>query len=109
MTKPVQTMFPWGEDAAVPRDAVDAVMEGVPERAETVTPALAARALRCCRRTVYARIESRVLLARYVGSSPDARRRHARVVVRVDRPFDPARRSLMSLEEAVKIFSNIGG
>jgi len=107
-TKPQQTFFPWG-DTAVPKDAVDAVTVGVPEHAETVTPERAAQIMKCSARTVRNRIEEGVLLVRYVGASPDSERRHARIVVRLDRPFDPNRKSLMTLEEATIIFSNIGG
>jgi len=108
-SKPQQGLFPWGEAAAVPRDAVDAVTAGVPERAESVTPERAAEIMGCSVRTIRNRIEMGILLAKYVGASPDAERRHARIVVRVDRPFDPGRKSLMTLEEAAKVFSNIGG
>ena len=102
-------MMPWGAEASVPADAVAAVTAGVPERASVVTPERAAEVLGCSERTVRNRIEEGVLLARYVGALPDPERRHARVVVRLDRPFDPGRRELMTLEEAAKIFSNVGG
>jgi len=108
-TKPQQELFPWGKDTHVPKDAVDAVTVGVPEHVETVTPERAAQIMKCSARTVRNRIEEGVLLVRYVGVSPDSERRHARIVVRLDRPFDPDRKSLMTLQEAAMIFSNIGG
>jgi len=102
-------LLPWDGAAAVPRDAVEAVTASVPERAETVSPLAAAAALICSRANIYAMIERGTLLARRVGKDADPARRRWRVVCRLERPFDPNRRSLMTLEEAAKVFSNIGG
>lgn len=104
-----QILMPWGAVDQVDRAAVEAAVAGVPARAATVPPARAAQALACCERTVRNMIEEGTLLARRVGASADPERRHWRVVVRADRPFDPARKSLLTLEEAAKIFTNIGG
>ena len=52
---------------------------------------------------------SGTLLARQVGAAKDSARAHWRIVVRIDRPFDPDRRKFLTLEEAAKIFTNIGG
>ena len=110
MDKSVQTYFPWGDGgAAVPADAVAAVLEGVPEHAEAVTPQAAAKVLGCSRATIYKRIQAGVLLVRNTNALPDAEREHYRVIVRIDRPFDPNRKGLMSLDEAAKIFSNVDG
>jgi hypothetical protein len=104
-----QILMPWGSDAAVDRAAVEAAVAGVPSHAATATPARAAVALGCCERTVRNMIEQGTLLARRVGASADPARCHWRVIVRIDRPFDPDRKSLLSLEEAAKVFTNIGG
>lgn len=104
-----QILMPWGAEAAVDRSAVEAALVGVPAGASTATPARAAAALGCCERTVRNMVEAGTLLARRVGASADGGRAHWRVIVRADRPFDPARRSLLTLEEAAKIFTNIGG
>ncbi len=103
---PGQTLMPWGADAA---DACAAVEAGVPAAAERCTTARAARALHVSERTVRNMIDDGTLLASFASSSASPRRRHWRVVVRADRPFDPARRTLMTLQEAVKVFTNIGG
>jgi hypothetical protein len=104
-----QTLMPWGAEAAVDRSAVEAALAGVPAGAATATPARAAAALGCCERTVRNMVESGTLLARRVGAAAESDRTHWRVIVRADRPFDPARKSLLSLEEACKVFTNIGG
>ena len=54
-------------------------------------------------------IEEGTLLASYANARADPQRRHWRVVVRTNRAFDPERRTMMTLDEAVKVFTNIGG
>jgi hypothetical protein len=105
---PGQLLMPWGAER-VEAAAVAAVSDGVPEAAERVTTARAAAALHVHERTVRNMIDEGTLLASYANARADPQRRHWRVVVRTDRPFDPARRKLLTLEEAVKVFSNIGG
>lgn len=105
---PGQILMPWGADAA-DAGAVAAVEAGVPAAAERCTTARAAQALHVSERTVRNMIEEGTLLASFASRSADPQRRHWRVVVRTDRPFDPARRTLMTLEEAAKVFTNIGG
>ncbi len=104
-----QTLMPWGERDQVDRSAVEAAAEGVPAAARQVTPARAAETLGCCERTIRNMIEEGTLLARRVGAEADPRRRHWRVVVRAERPFDPERKHFLTLDEAAKIFTNIGG
>lgn len=104
-----QALMPWGADGEVDRAAVDAASEGVPSHARQVTPARAAQTLGCCERTVRNMIEEGTLLARRVGADADSRRHHWRVIVRAERPFDPRRRQMLTLDEAAKIFTNIGG
>ncbi len=104
-----QTLMPWGDTAQVERSAVEAAAADVPASARQVTPARAALALGCCERTVRNMIEEGTLLARRVGADADPKRRHWRVIVRADRPFDPDRKHFLTLDEASKIFTNIGG
>lgn len=105
-----QALMPWGHDGyEVEVAAVEAITADLPKHAKAVTPRVAAQHLECCEKTVHNMIDSGILLAKYVGSSLKPKRRHRRVVVRIDRDFDPNRKTLLSLEEAKKIFSNIGG
>ena len=106
---PGQILMPWGDHALADAAAVTAVEAGVPENAERCTPARAAKALYCTERTVRNMIEEGTLLAGYANARSDPQRRHWRVVVRTGRPFDPNRRTMMTLDEAVKVFTNIGG
>ena len=108
-TRHEQILMPWGENEKVDREAVDALTADVPE-AKTVTPGQAAVILDCCRSTVDNMIQEGVLLARVIGRNPsDAKKKNWRVVVKIDRPFDPGRDKLLSIEEAKKLFSNVAG
>jgi len=53
-------------------------------------------------------IDEGTLLAHTI-SGEHSQRRHRRVVVRVDRPFDPNRKTFLTLEEAARVRSNIDG
>lgn len=102
-----QLLMPWG--AADEREAEAAVSHEVPQHAATCNVPQAAQALHCSERTVRNMIDEGTLLARYVGAVADPQRRHWRIVVRDEREFDQARRKMLTLDEAVKVFTNIGG
>jgi len=102
-------LLPWGNDGYVEASAVKAVIEDLPKNAKTVTPKKAADYLCCSIRSVQYMIEKGELLAIRVGSRGNGHFTHRRIVVKVDREFDPTRTDLLSLEEAKKIRSNIGG
>ena len=102
-----QTLMPWG--AAEERAANEAVSREVPKHAATCNVPQAATALHCSERTVRNMIDEGTLLARFVGRVADPERKHWRIVVRDDREADPARRKMLTLDEAVKVFTNIGG
>ena len=104
-----EILMPWGEKESVDRASVDALVADVP-KAKTVTPGQAAIILDCCRSTVDNMIQEGVLLARVIGKNPtEAKKRNWRVIVKIDRPFDPGRDKLLSIEEAKKLFSNVAG
>ncbi len=103
-------LMPWGAGGdEVEASAVQAVIADLPKNAKSVTPKKAADYLCCSIRTVHYMIEKGELLAIRVGGRGEGHFIHRRVVVTVDREFDPRRTSLLSLEEAKKIRSNIGG
>ena len=104
---PGQMVMPWG--AADEAAAEASVSREVPKQAATCNVPQAAAALHCSERTVRNMIDEGTLLARYVGKSADPLRKHWRIVVRDEREADPARRKMLTLEEAVKVFTNIGG
>lgn len=106
---PGQLLMPWGEHAQADAAAVQAVACDVPGMAERCSTARAAEALHVSERTVRNMIEEGTLLASFANCRADPRRKHWRVVVRTERPFDPQRRTMLTLEEAVKVFTNIGG
>lgn len=103
-------LMPWGSGGdEVEASAVQAIMADLPKHAKTVTPKKAADYLCCSIRSVQYMIEKGELLAIRVGSRGNGKLTHRRIVVKVDREFDPSRKSLLSLEEAKKRRSNIGG
>lgn len=106
---PGQLLMPWGAHAQADAAAVQAVAADIPETAERCSTARAAAALHVSERTVRNMIEEGTLLASFANCRADPLRRHWRVVVRTARPFDPQRRTMLTLEEAVKVFTNIGG
>jgi hypothetical protein len=102
-----QLLMPWGAEEEQAANA--AVSREVPKHAATCNVLQAAAALHCCERTVRNMIDEGTLLARYVGAVADPQRKHWRIVVRDEREADPARRKMLTLDEAVKVFTNIGG
>jgi excisionase family DNA binding protein len=103
-------LMPWGTDGTeVDASAVRAVVADLPKHAKTVTPVQAAEHLCCSLQTVYNMIDSGELLCIRVGARGCGHRGHRRIVVCIEREFDPARATLLSLEEAKKRRSNIGG
>ena len=102
-----QLLMPWG--AKEEREAEAAVSRDVPQHAATCNVPQAAAALKCSERTVRNMIDEGTLLARFVGRVADPERKHWRVVVRDDREAGPTRRKMLTLDEAVKVFTNIGG
>ena len=101
--------MPWGDGGQVDAAAVAAVSSEVPSAAERCSTVRAAEALHVCERTVRNMIEAGTLLATRANSKVDSLRNDWRVVVRADRPFDPTRKTMLTLEEAVRVFTNIGG
>lgn len=103
-------LMPWGNDGSeVEASAVAAVVADLPKNAKTVPPVRAVDLLCCSLSSIYNMMDSGELLTIRVGARGDGKRNHRRIVVRIDRPFDPERKTLLSLEEAKKIRSNIGG
>jgi plasmid maintenance system antidote protein VapI len=102
--------MPWGcSGCEVDASAVAAVSAGVPANAERCSTTRAAQALHVSERTVRNMIEAGTLLATRANRRVDSQRNDWRVVVRAAREFDPARKTLMTLDEAVKMLTNIGG
>lgn len=89
-------------------DAVRLLEDGLPEK-QTVNMDEAARLMACCRRTVENWVADGTLLAVYANRRDEARRKHARIVVRAGRPYDPARRTYLTLAELRVKRSNVGG
>ena len=106
---PGQLLMPWGAHAQADADAVRAVACDIPELAELCTTTRAAKALHVSERTVRNMIEEGTILARFANRSAEPQRKHWRIVVRTGRDFDPCRKTMLTLEEAVKVFTNIGG
>ena len=103
-------LMPWGSDGSqVEQSAVAAVVADLPKNAKTVTPKRAADHLCCSLSTVYNMMDQGELLTIRVGARGEGVRGHRRVVVLIEREFDPGRTTLLSLEEAKKLRSNIGG
>jgi len=108
MIKPEQIFMPWGAPETTPETDIGAALAGVPKAAAHCTSVRAATALGCCIRTINNMIDEGTLLAHTI-SGEHSLRRHRRVVVRVDRPFDPTRKKLLTLEEAARVRSNVDG
>jgi len=95
--------------ATAPRaDAVRALNEGLPDKS-TVSVPEAAKIMHCCRRTVENWIADGTLLATYANRSDEARRKHARIIVRAGREYDPRRTQFLTLAELRIRRSNVGG
>jgi len=102
--------MPWGTNGdEVEVSAVQAVIADLPRHAKTVTPRRAADHLCCSLQTVYNMMETGELLTIRIGARGHGQRGHRRIAVIINRPFDPIRTNLLSLEEAKKLRSNIGG
>jgi len=98
-----------GETAVLDAEQADAVAvlaDGLP-RKPTVNRQEAARILGVCASTVENLISDGTLLCQYANRSGDPQRRHARVVVRAGRPYDPQRKKWLTLAELVVGRSNV--
>jgi hypothetical protein len=103
-------LMPWGYDGdEVEQSAVDAIVADLPKNAKTVTPVRAGDLLCCSLSSIYNMMDTGELLTMRVGARGDGKRQHRRIVVKIERSFDPTRKTLLSLEEAKKLRSNIGG
>jgi hypothetical protein len=89
-------------------DAVRLLGDGLPDK-QTVNMDEAARLMACCRRTVDNWIADGTLIAMYANRADEARRKHARIVVRAARPYDPTRKNYLTLAELRVKRSNVGG
>jgi len=99
--------MPWGHDGyEVEVSAVEAVVADIPKNARTVTPVKASKILNCGLSTIYNMMANNELLTMRVGVG--GTRGHQRIVVKVDRVFDPNREHHNSLEEAKLKRSNVG-
>jgi hypothetical protein len=89
-------------------DALRVLADGLPDKA-TVSVPEAAAIMHCCRRTVEYWIADGTLLATYANRSNDPGRKHARIIVRSGREYDPGRKELLTLAELRVKRSNVGG
>ena len=89
-------------------EAARVVQDGLPDK-PTVTLDEAARLMFCCRRTVENWVADGTVLAVYANREDEARRKHARILVRAARPFDPERSRFLTLAELRVKRSNVGG
>ena len=104
-----QMLMPWAPPTPTPQADVEAVVAMAPKAATHCTVKRAAEALGCTPMTIRNMVESGTLLAHNVNASTEARREHLRIIVRLDRPFDPTRKKFLTLEEAVRRRSNVDG
>ena len=104
------TLFPEpvSGGAADAADAVRALRGGLPAK-DTVTVVEAASQMGCSRRTVERWIDDGTLLVCYANRDDETARRHARIIVRDARPYNPARKKFLTLEELRVRRSNVGG
>lgn len=105
-----QQTFPGFEDAVLPKaqaDAVAALHEGLPKKTTCTVPEAAAFLGVSVRQVNYL-IDDGTLLAAYASREDGAAKRHARPIVRCARPFDPARKNFLTLEELRVKRSNVG-
>jgi hypothetical protein len=106
------TLFPHLEPRAErPDETADAIRlleDGLPDK-QTVNLDEAAGLMACCRRTVDNWIADGTVLAMYANRADESRRRHARIVVRAARTYDPARKTYLTLAELRVKRSNVGG
>ena len=104
-----QLLMPWAAPMPTPREYVEAATAGVPKEAAHCTPVRAAEVFGCHTRTIYNMVAEGTLMSRNINASHDAKRGHIRIVVRLDRPFDPQRKKFLTLEEAARVRSNVEG
>lgn len=105
------TLFPEpasGGAGAECREAAGVLLAALPNKATATVPEAAA-AMGVSDRTVAHWIEDGTLLAAYADRRDGMKRRNARVVVRAGRPYDPARRNFLTLEELRVRRSNVMG
>ena len=102
-----QLLMPWGTPPPAPCADVEAAIAGVPKAATHCTATRAAQVLGCHKKTIHNMIDEGRLLTHLVNVNPDAQRAHKRIVVRLDRPFDPKRKHFLTLEEAARVRSNV--
>ena len=96
-----------GADGAA-EEAARLLQDGLPDKA-TVTLDEAARLMFCCRRTVENWVADGTVLAVYANREDKARRKHARILMRAARPYDPGRSKFLTLAELRVKRSNVGG
>ena len=110
---PGQTfLFPGMAPAAVAADemadAVRLLGDGLPDK-ESVTIPEARDLMFVSRRTVENWVADGTLLATYANRHDMAQRKHARIVVRSARPYDPNRTKFLTLAELRVKRSNVSG
>lgn len=109
---PGQLLMPFaGEDATSAsadcvRDAARDLAAALPAKG-TMTLAEAAVHLGMSRRQVEYLVEDGTLMSLYANRKQNPERRHARPIVRLERPYDPDRKKFLTLEELRLRNSNI--
>lgn len=107
---PGQMVMPFAEEpvAAGPdgEAAVEALRAALPGK-QTMTLAEAACWLGMSRRQVEYLVADGTLMALYAGRDANPERRHARPIVRLDRPYDPGRQKFLTVEELRVRNSNV--
>lgn len=97
-----------GQPVDVQESAARALCRALPPKA-TCNVTEAAVLLSVCPRTVARWIENGTLLCQYANALFEAQRKHPRPVMRLPRPFDPARDRFLSVEELRLRNSNLQG
>lgn len=90
------------------RDAVRLLGDGLPDKASVTIPE-AGELMAVSRRTVENWVADGTLLATYANRHDEAKRKHARIVVRSTRPYDQHRTKFLTLAELRVKRSNVGG
>lgn len=101
-------MAPASVAAGEMADAVRLLGDGLPDK-ESVTIPEARDLMFVSRRTVENWVADGTLLATYANRHDAALRKHARIVVRSVRPYDPNRTKFLTLAELRVKRSNVGG
>lgn len=89
-------------------DAVRLLVDGLPDK-EKVTIPEARDLMSVSRRTVENWVADGTLIATYANRFDAAQRKHARIVVRSARPYDPNRTKFLTLAELRVKRSNVSG